>query len=83
MKQSSFQPSRAQKQQSFKFGTRTARSYGNAAENALWAEITAADPVKYAGQCLKWALQALHRAGRPHQKENCPLCEEEQLEKAA
>jgi hypothetical protein len=41
-----------------------------------WAEIIAGDFVRYPSPIMqRCALQALHKAGKPHDGRRCPLCQ--------
>lgn len=72
------------KQSAFKFGGYAKkRRYEDTTAKAQWPAIIAADPVRYPGLMQEIALRALHRTGKPHREQNCPLCQEERLELAS
>jgi hypothetical protein len=73
----------AKGQTAFKFGSREARRYQGANPNVGWAEVVLADPIRYWGLMQVWALKALHRAGKSHPEQDCPLCQESRLENVA
>jgi hypothetical protein len=58
------------KQQRFNF------AYGrNGKAAAEWPAIVAADPAKYPGLLQELAALELHRSGKVHASDRCPLCE--------
>jgi hypothetical protein len=50
---------------------------GSRNSDITWAEIVVADHVNYPGLLGQIALMALHRAGKNHDGEWCPRCQEE------
>jgi hypothetical protein len=43
-----------------------------------WAEIIAADPIRYRSSLMqRAAAMALHRSGKAHASDRCPLCQRE------
>lgn len=69
------------KQGVFGFGRRGSRDH--AATDPQWPEIIVADPKKYPGLMQDLAQRALHRLGKPHEQQYCPLCKAERSESAA
>jgi len=61
---------------SSRFGIgRSPRRYRNASAHARWADIVLANPTKYPSPLMRSvALAALHRQGKQHESEGCPLC---------
>ncbi len=47
---------------------------------AGWADLVMENPAKYGALVVDLALQAIHRAGRPHKQDECPLCIERKQE---
>lgn len=58
------------KQKRFNFGhTKTIKA-------EEWVSIVSGDPERYPSPLMqRMAAMALHRAGKPHQSEHCPLCQ--------
>ena len=54
---------------------RSPRQYRNAGAHARWAEIVLDNPVKYPSPLMRSvALATMHRQGKQHESEGCPLC---------
>jgi hypothetical protein len=53
----------------------TRRRYQNSVRDGRWAEVVLGSPDKYPSPLMRsLALGVVHRNGKAHEREGCPLC---------